>query len=77
MKPNVSERTVLQYVKLDFQGTEFQKKVWQALLAIPFGQTRSYGEGAYFMRRLVPAFDTPKRRSTSPTSAAGEIGFAR
>jgi methylated-DNA-[protein]-cysteine S-methyltransferase len=31
-------------VKLDFAGTEFQKKVWQALLAIPFGETRSYGE---------------------------------
>lgn len=27
---------------LDFAGTEFQQKVWQALLAIPFGQTRSY-----------------------------------
>lgn len=27
---------------LDFEGTEFQKKVWQALLTIPFGQTRSY-----------------------------------
>src|SRR4051812_33424081 len=31
-------------VTLDFADTEFQKKVWQALLAIPFGQTRSYGE---------------------------------
>jgi len=29
---------------LDFQGTDFQKKVWQALLTIPFGQTRSYTE---------------------------------
>jgi methylated-DNA-[protein]-cysteine S-methyltransferase len=29
---------------LDFQGTEFQKKVWQALLTIPFGQTRSFSE---------------------------------
>jgi methylated-DNA-[protein]-cysteine S-methyltransferase len=29
---------------LDFSGTEFQKKVWQALLTIPFGETRSYGE---------------------------------
>ncbi|MFT4068041.1 methylated-DNA--[protein]-cysteine S-methyltransferase [Paraburkholderia sp.] len=29
---------------LDFQGTEFQKKVWHALLTIPFGQTRSYTE---------------------------------
>lgn len=27
---------------LDFAGTEFQKKVWQALQTIPFGQTRSY-----------------------------------
>lgn len=27
---------------LDLQGTAFQKKVWQALLAIPFGTTLSY-----------------------------------
>jgi len=26
----------------DTVGTEFQKKVWQALLTIPFGETRSY-----------------------------------
>jgi len=31
-------------VKLDFAGTEFQKKVWKALLTIPFGETRSYGQ---------------------------------
>jgi len=31
-------------VALDMQGTRFQKEVWQALLAIPFGETRSYGE---------------------------------
>lgn len=31
-------------VKLDFAGTAFQKKVWAALLTIPFGETRSYGE---------------------------------
>jgi methylated-DNA-[protein]-cysteine S-methyltransferase len=30
-------------VPLDFNGTEFQKSVWQALLTIPFGETRSYG----------------------------------
>jgi methylated-DNA-[protein]-cysteine S-methyltransferase len=29
---------------LDFQGTDFQKQVWTALLTIPFGETRSYGE---------------------------------
>lgn len=31
-------------VPLDFHGTEFQKSVWAALLTIPFGETRSYGE---------------------------------
>lgn len=29
-------------LELDFAGTEFQKKVWNALLAIPYGETRSY-----------------------------------
>lgn len=29
---------------LDFCGTDFQKRVWQALLEIPFGETRSYGD---------------------------------
>jgi len=31
-------------VALDFRGTSFQKAVWQALLTIPFGETRTYGE---------------------------------
>jgi methylated-DNA-[protein]-cysteine S-methyltransferase len=31
-------------VPLDFAGTAFQNQVWQALLAIPFGETRTYGE---------------------------------
>ncbi len=29
---------------LDFRGTDFQRSVWAALLTIPFGKTRSYGE---------------------------------
>jgi methylated-DNA-[protein]-cysteine S-methyltransferase len=29
---------------LDFTGTDFNKKVWEALLTIPYGKTRSYGE---------------------------------
>ncbi|MEJ5062553.1 methylated-DNA--[protein]-cysteine S-methyltransferase [Erwinia sp. MYb375] len=29
---------------LDFIGTAFQKQVWAALVTIPFGETRSYGE---------------------------------
>jgi len=30
-------------VPLDMAGTDFQRRVWAALLAIPFGETRSYG----------------------------------
>lgn len=37
------ERTAFD-LPLDFNGTDFQKSVWAALLAIPFGETRSYGE---------------------------------
>ena len=29
-------------LETEFVGTEFQKKVWNALLTIPFGETRSY-----------------------------------
>jgi methylated-DNA-[protein]-cysteine S-methyltransferase len=29
---------------LNFVGTEFQRKVWAALLTIPFGETRSYSD---------------------------------
>ena len=30
--------------RLDLRGTEFQKKCWNALLAIPFGETRNYAD---------------------------------
>lgn len=40
-------------VKLDFNGTDFQKSVWRALLKIPFGQTRTYGE-------IAKSLDNPK-----------------
>lgn len=33
-------------VPLDVQGTDFQRRVWKALQAIPYGETRSYGEVA-------------------------------
>lgn len=29
---------------LDLQGSEFQRRVWRALLEIPWGEVRSYGE---------------------------------
>ena len=34
-------------LRLDFRGTDFQKSVWEALLTIPFGETRSYSDIAH------------------------------
>ena len=31
-------------IELDLVGTAFQRRVWEALLTIPYGETRSYGE---------------------------------
>ena len=32
------------HLDIDWQGTDFQKKVWMEVFKIPFGQTVSYGE---------------------------------
>lgn len=31
-------------VPLDYPGSDFQRKVWEGLLRIPYGETRSYGQ---------------------------------
>ncbi len=31
-------------LELELVGTPFQRRVWSALMTIPYGQTRSYGE---------------------------------
>jgi O-6-methylguanine DNA methyltransferase len=31
-------------LELDLRGTAFEQRVWQALLDIPFGETRAYGQ---------------------------------
>jgi AraC family transcriptional regulator of adaptative response/methylated-DNA-[protein]-cysteine methyltransferase len=31
-------------VKIDVNGTPFERRVWDQLLTIPYGQTRSYGQ---------------------------------
>lgn len=38
-----SKRKVFE-IPLDFKGTEFQIKVWEALLKIPYGITKTYGD---------------------------------
>ncbi len=40
-------------LKLDFAGTNFQRRVWSALLTIPYGETRSYAQIA----RQIGALD--------------------
>lgn len=37
------KRTVFE-LPLDFKGTAFQKSVWHALLNVPFGQVKTYGD---------------------------------
>ncbi len=37
------ERTEFE-LELDLVGTAFQRRVWSALLTIPYGETRSYGQ---------------------------------
>ena len=34
------------------EGTPFQKEVWNLLMAIPYGETRTYGDLAREMARL-------------------------
>lgn len=34
----------------DLEGTDFQKKVWQALARIPYGETKSYKEQAEMIK---------------------------
>jgi methylated-DNA-[protein]-cysteine S-methyltransferase len=36
-------------LELDLIGTAFQRRVWTALLAIPYGETRSYGDIAKYI----------------------------
>ena len=38
-------------VPLDLRGTSFQKQCWQALLDIPYGETRSYADIAWAVGR--------------------------
>ncbi|WNR45013.1 methylated-DNA--[protein]-cysteine S-methyltransferase [Paenibacillus roseipurpureus] len=40
-------------VEIDLRGTDFQKRVWQALQAVPYGETASY-------KHIAEAIGSPK-----------------
>jgi methylated-DNA-[protein]-cysteine S-methyltransferase len=55
-------------LKLDFAGTEFQRRVWAALLTIPYGETRSYMQVARQLGRpdIVRAVGAANGRNPIP-----------
>jgi methylated-DNA-[protein]-cysteine S-methyltransferase len=55
---------------LDLQGTALQRAIWQELLEIPYGETRSYGEQA---ARIDPALF---RTEVEPWQRARVVGGA-
>jgi methylated-DNA-[protein]-cysteine S-methyltransferase len=49
-------------------GTEFQKKVWQTLREIPYGETRSYGQIAQRLKRVTAARAVGMANGRNPLS---------
>jgi len=50
----------------ELHGTPFQKKVWQALCKIPFGQMRTYGELAELLNTSAQAIGNACRENPIP-----------
>ncbi|MEW5988667.1 MAG: bifunctional DNA-binding transcriptional regulator/O6-methylguanine-DNA methyltransferase Ada [Chloroflexota bacterium] len=53
---------------LDIQATAFQKQVWQALQAIPYGQTRTYSQVAQAIGRPDAVRAVAHACATNPTA---------
>ena len=53
-------------LKLDLSGTPFQRQVWNALLTIPFGETRSYGQIARQIGSPAPLALSVRRTAGIP-----------
>ncbi len=54
---------------LDLHGTEFQVAVWQELILIPYGETRSYGE-------IAQAIGRPRAsRAVGAATGANPVGI--
>jgi methylated-DNA-[protein]-cysteine S-methyltransferase len=47
-------------------GTDFQRRVWRALVAIPYGETRSYGELAALLGRPGASRAVGRANATNP-----------
>jgi len=72
--PNkVAVQQILEYLEgkrtdfdlaLDLRGTDFQRRVWDALLAIPYGETRSYAD-------VARAIGAPPRAARAVGTANG------
>jgi AraC family transcriptional regulator of adaptative response/methylated-DNA-[protein]-cysteine methyltransferase len=77
-KPDQWTREILSYLEgratelggipVDAQGTEFQRKVWRELQAIPRGQTRTYGEVARSMGNPKAGRAVGRACATNPVS---------
>ena len=55
-------------VPLDLRGTEFQRQVWELLLSIPYGETRSYGQIASAMGRPKASRAVGQAVGTNPVA---------
>ena len=71
-------------VPLQPRGTEFQQKVWQAMLDIPYGQVRTYGDIAHQLKSSPRAVGNACRANPIPliipchrvVAASGIGGYA-
>jgi len=55
-------------IPLDLRGTDFQRKVWELLLAIPYGHTRSYGQIASALGRPKASRAVGQAIGTNPVA---------
>ncbi|HCR3981407.1 TPA: bifunctional DNA-binding transcriptional regulator/O6-methylguanine-DNA methyltransferase Ada [Kluyvera ascorbata] len=66
---SLESRAAAMSLPLDIRGTAFQQQVWQALRAIPFGETRSY-------QQVAEAIGKPKAvRAVASACAANRLAI--
>ncbi|NLX11268.1 MAG: bifunctional DNA-binding transcriptional regulator/O6-methylguanine-DNA methyltransferase Ada [Chloroflexi bacterium] len=62
------EQPQLDHLPLDVQATAFQRRVWEALRAIPYGSTRSYAEIAAALGQPSATRAVARACATNPTA---------